>query len=232
MARTFKALSALLAYPTEELVAAVPEIRAALRRERIVPAAALADLESFLDEMGRSDVYDLQERYVGLFDRSRSLSLHLFEHVHGESRDRGQAMVDLAELYRGHGFSPAEGELPDFLPLFLEFLSLIDAAEAKKLLTDTAHIVGALRERLERRQSPYAAVFAAIEALAGAGRLPTVELDTGDAAPADDLEALDAEWEETAVTFGPGDPLGDCGRSRLMTRLRAAVRSVADSRAS
>ena len=84
-----------------------------------------------------------------------------------------------------------------------------------------------------RRKSPYADVFDAIQAVAETRRLPSrVELETDDVTPSDDLEALDAEWEETAVTFGPSDPLGDCGRSRLMTRLRAAVRSVTDTRAS
>ena len=227
MAKTFKALSALLGYPSAELVAAMPEIREVLRRERIVPARELAALEKLLGEMEVLDLYELQERYVELFDRSRALSLHLFEHIHGESRDRGQAMVDLAELYHRHGFQPLAGELPDYLPLLLEFLSLVPPAEAKKLLADSAHITGALTERLTRRNSPYAAVLAAIGAIADANNLPASDqLATTDIA-AGDLEALDAEWEEAAVTFGPESALGDgCGRSRLMSRLRAAARSV------
>ena len=116
------------------------------------------------------DIYDLQERYVLLFDRTRSLSLHLFEHVHGESRDRGQAMIDLlSACTRSVGCSCASDELPDFLPLFLEYL--VDAAaaqEACELLGQPAHIFAALAERLRKRQSPYEAVFRALVALAAA----------------------------------------------------------------
>lgn len=231
MTMTYRALSALLSYPTDDLVAALPEIRAALRRERLIPAAELRALDAVIDDMESRDLYDVQERYVELFDRSRSLSLHLFEHIHGESRDRGQAMVDLAELYRSRGITATAGELPDFLPLFLEFLSLVEPAEAKKLLTDAAHIVLVLQERLARRQSPYAHVLAAVAALAEARVLPADRSSATDAAaPADDLAALDAEWEEAAVTFGSGDAMSEaCGRSRLMTRLRAATRSVVDA---
>ena len=130
MRRTLKVLSALLSYPTAELQAAVPEMRAALDREARLPQRNRDRLDRILDEIATGDLYDLQERYVLLFDRTRSLSLHLFEHVHGESRDRGQAMVDLKSLYERHGLLMSSSELPDHLPLFLEFLSTIPEAEA------------------------------------------------------------------------------------------------------
>src|SRR5262249_57680544 len=123
MSRTFKVLSALLSYPTEELQAAVPELAAALSRESLIPAAIRRRLDVLLNEIATGDLYDLQERYVLLFDRTRSLSLHLFEHVHGESRDRGQAMIDLKALYEKAGLEIDAAELPDFVPLFLNFLS-------------------------------------------------------------------------------------------------------------
>lgn len=230
MVRTFRALSALLSYPTAELVAAIPEIREVLRQEGVVGPDDLTALQRLLDALETQDLYEVQERYVGLFDRSRALSLHLFEHVHGESRDRGQAMVDLAALYRRHGFVVASRELPDFLPLFLEFLSLIELDEARRLLGDAAPILKVLAERLARRGAAYAAILEALVALASredeTTALAVVTEDPG----TEDLAALDMEWEEAAVTFGPGDPPGDgCGRSRLMTRLRAAVRSPAAS---
>lgn len=237
MARTYKALSALLTYPTAELQKAAPEIRQAIEAEGTLSARDRAALATLIDEIGSRDLYDLQERYTLLFDRSRSLSLHLFEHVHGESRDRGQAMVDLAALYQRHGYNVAANELPDFLPLFLEFLSQLPAADAQGLVAEPAEVLRELEDRLRRRQSPYAAVFRALVAL-GRGRSVTA----GETAAAedhevvwaddeaDDLAALDAEWEETAVSFGPADPAADaCGRSRLMTRLRAATRSVVQS---
>ena len=121
MARTFKALSALLTYPTAELQQAVGDIAAAIEAEQLVPARLRKQLQPLLNDIATGDLYDLQERYVLLFDRTRSLSLHLFEHVHGESRDRGQAMIDLKAQYEQNGLMISASELPDFLPLFLEY---------------------------------------------------------------------------------------------------------------
>ena len=136
MARTYRALAALISYPTPALQAATGEIAAVLAEEGLVAPSQRAAIDHLLAELAQRDIYDLQERYFALFDRSRTLSLHLFEHVHGESRDRGQAMADLIELYRGHGLEPTAGELPDFLPLFLEFVSLLPAGEAQALLAE------------------------------------------------------------------------------------------------
>src|SRR5690606_23116888 len=109
-----------------------------------LPQRCRLELNCLLDELATWDLYELQERYVLLFDRTRSLSLNLFEHVHGESRDRGQAMVDLKDLYERHGLTLASTELPDYLPLFVEFLSTISEVEARELLAETAHILEAI----------------------------------------------------------------------------------------
>jgi len=224
-ALTFRALSALLAYPTEELAAAVPEIAAALAAEAVLAADARAALAPLLADLSTHDLFDLQERYVALFDRSRRLSLHLFEHIHGESRDRGQAMVDLARHYESGGLLLTANELPDYLPLFLEFLSTRPLDEARALLGQTAHVLTVLEERLATRDAPYAAVLAAIVAIAGtAADRPAAAEAAGEAA--DDLAALDAAWEETAVAFGPGDGGDGCSVDRLKIQLRAAGRDV------
>ena len=232
-ARTFKALSALLSYPSRELQTAIEEVRAVIHDEGLLDRRALAALDRLMDEVRDRDIYDLQERYTLLFDRSRSLSLHLFEHVHGESRDRGQAMVDLADHYARHGFEADARELPDFLPLFLEFLSVIPVSDAKALLDDPIEIVAALEQRLRKRRSPYASVFAALQTIA-AGSVDPARLAELTAAPdpdPSDLETLDADWEEAAVTFGPladpGTDVDGCGAARLATRLRAATRDAA-----
>lgn len=224
MARTYRALAALIAYPTEALQAATGEIAAVLADEGLIRAPQRAAIDVLLAELAERDIYEIQERYVTLFDRSRTLSLHLFEHVHGESRDRGQAMADLIELYRGHGFEPTASELPDFLPLFLEFLSLLPDHEAQALLAEPAGILQVLAERLVTRKSTYGAVFQALAALANAS--PIDAPDPGAEDP-DDLEALDAAWEEAAVHFGPGEQIDSCGTDRLRTRLRAASRDAA-----
>lgn len=221
MQQTLKCLSLLLAYPSRDLQETIPPIRAALDRDRLVPLRCRQSLAPLLDELETGDLYDLEERYVALFDRSRSLSLNLFEHVHGESRDRGGAMVDLLETYRAGGFEPTGRELPDHLPVLLEFLGTRPLAEARGILADAVHILEALRLRLSRRDAPYAAVFAALVTIAR--RQPdrdalaalTQEADED----ADDLEALDAVWEESEVRFGP-DPNQGCPASRdLLARM-------------
>ena len=217
MDRTLKALSLLLSYPSTELQEAMPEIAAVLARDARIDASHRAALQTLTKNLGQGDIYALQEGYVMLFDRSRSLSLNLFEHVHGESRDRGGAMVSLIETYREAGVEPATSELPDHLPVLLEFLSMRPFAEAQDILADAAHILDALGTRLERRESGYANVFKALSQLSGTQ--PDAEALTEMLAQPDDdptdLEALDAVWEETEVTFGP-DPNAGCPQVRDM----------------
>lgn len=215
--RSLKALSLLLSYPSRDLQQAMPEIGAVLADDPRIAADTRVALRELADGFAGADLYDLQESYVMLFDRSRTLSLNLFEHVHGESRDRGGAMVSLIETYRAGGFEPATPELPDHLPVLLEFLSMRPFAEVQETLADAAHIFDALAARLVRRNSGYAAAFAALSQLAGmqadaeavAGMLAQPDDD-----PAD-LAALDAVWEETEVTFGP-DPNAGCPQVRDM----------------
>lgn len=206
---TFKALAALLAYPQPELLAAVAEIGAAIDREGLLPRRERAAVASFLAEIKEGDSYELQERYVALFDRTRALSLHLFEHVHGESRDRGQAMVNLLEVYRRHGLDLAANELPDYLPVFLEYLSVLPLAEAKTNLAETAHILRELGARLLEKGSGYAAVFSALLTLAGEKGLDFGAKRGNPGGPGEDLEALDREWtEEPAFGCTPKPPTG------------------------
>ncbi|MGP9788768.1 nitrate reductase molybdenum cofactor assembly chaperone [Roseinatronobacter sp. NSM] len=212
--KTYRALSALLTYPTPELQAAVPSIWQTLSKEEFLRPSQLATLDPLLTELENGDIYDLQERYVLQFDRARTLSLNLFEHIHGESRDRGGAMVDLLETYRAGGFDLVGPELPDHLPVLLEFLSTQDPEQARAILADAGHIIVALAERLARRESVYAPVLAALVTLAQVGTTPEAEalLSEKDDDP-EDLEALDAVWEEAMVTFGP-DPNAGCPVSR------------------
>jgi nitrate reductase delta subunit len=211
---TYRALSALLTYPTADLQAAISDIRQTLAQEGLVKPSQLAALEPLLASLATGDLYDLQERYVLLFDRSRTLSLNLFEHIHGESRDRGGAMVDLLETYRAGGFDLVGSELPDHLPVLLEFLSTQDASQARAILADAGHIILALSERLTRRESVYAPVLAALVTLGHVQSTPEAEalLSQTDDDP-EDLEALDAVWEEAQVTFAP-DPNAGCPVSR------------------
>jgi nitrate reductase delta subunit len=229
MMTTFKVLSALLSYPTEALIEAVPKFPAALDAEKLVPAARRGAVDVLIEEIAAGELYDLQEGYGLLFDRSKTLALHLFEHVHGESRDRGQAMVDLKAMYENAGLTIAANELPDYVPLFLEFLSTQPVAEARELLGQTAHIFAALAERLGRRQSSYKAIFDALVAIpAEAPRRDIVDelLKAPDTDPMD-LVALDAAWEEEEVRFGPGaQGQGACSHEGLIAKLRHARRAI------
>ena len=227
---SFRVLSALLVYPSADQIAAVPEFRTALDAEGLVPAAERSALEPLLANLETGDIYELQEAYGLLFDRSRALSLHLFEHVHGESRDRGQAMVDLLGMYETAGLRATTSELPDFLPLFLEFLSTQPLDGAVRHLGQTAHILEAMAERLKKRNSAYEAVFRALCAVAEA-RPEQGDVDTllqGPDPDPMDLAALDAAWEEEEVRFGPGaqSAAGSCSGDGLIARMRHARRAV------
>lgn len=219
-----KALSALLCYPSEDLVAAAPDIPAALAAGGLLSPSAVMALGPLVEDLMAEDLYALQEGYVFLFDRTRTLSLNLFEHVHGESRDRGQAMVDLLETYRAGGFELVSSELPDHLPILLEYLSTRPIAEARDTLADAAHILAALAGRLRKRDRAYASVFDALVEIAETAPDPFAVAALAMEAEDDpsDLEALDKVWEESAVVFGP-DPNAGCPVSRdLLARMDAA----------
>ena len=218
--RKFKILSALLCYPDEGLRAAIPEIAAAIAAD--LPPAQDAKLHPLILALADDDLFDLQADYVDLFDRGRRMSLHLFEHVHGESRDRGQAMVDLAQVYEQAGLLLAPGELPDYLPLFLEFLSTRPKAEAAGYLADITPILTSMHAAAQARDPRYAAIFATLLQIAGAATVAVAPV----AREAEELEALDAEWEESVVKFGPGEDLSGCSPDRMRTRLRAAGRDA------
>jgi len=228
MLRSLKALSELLTYPTAELQQAAGEISEAIENDTAIPISVRNQLHRLLTELATGDLYDLQERYVLLFDRTRSLSLHLFEHVHGESRDRGQAMIDLKAQYEAHNLFMSAAELPDFVPLFLEYLSLLPAREACETLGQPAHIFAAIAERLRKRKSSYEAVFRALIALSAA-KPKEEEISALLSVPdpdANDLAALDAAWEDEPVTFGPG--AGDGCKDGLIARVRGALRPAPD----
>lgn len=188
----FKAFSALLSYPTEEMRQALPEIVDAIRCSPLVGGRERENLIDLISEIGQGDAFSAEERYVDLFDRGRALSLHLFEHLHGDSRDRGTAMVELKRLYIAAGFELSGRELPDFLPVVLEYLSCRDLAEARELLADCAHILTSIARSLVARRSRYAAVLQALLVIAG-----EKPVDGAKIPPLNGQEdELDRDWDE------------------------------------
>lgn len=226
MKMILRAFAVLLGYPSAELQANIRSVREAIAGERALPNAELRRLESLLARIDSADLLDVQSDYSELFDRSRSLSLHLFEHVHGDSRERGQAMIDLGEQYMKAGFFLDTGELPDFIPVFLEYASCLPRGEAKEMLAQPAHVFAALAERLDKRPSPYAAIFHGLVALAGAR--PDAEAVAGveDNTPAVDPDSIDEEWEEAPVSFAAGAAHEMGGPTGFVAKVRASNRPV------
>lgn len=208
--KNLRLFSLLLDYPTAELVAA-REPLAGLVSEMPIGPDGQRGLDNFIRRRCDGDLLDWQAEYDALFERGRALSLLLFEHVHGESRDRGQAMVDLMEQYRRAGFTVSARELPDYLPLYLEFLSTREADEARRGLQEVAHILGLLTGRLRERDSDYAAVTAALLEWSGAPiDLDDVQRQLAGEQRDDTPRALDKVWEEEAVTFGAQNSSDGC----------------------
>lgn len=199
---TFKALSVLVDYPTAESREALPEIVPVLRDEGLLPLAALPSIAELVMKLQSQSLMEAQQNYVELFDRGRKLSLHIFEHTHGESRDRGPAMVALMEQYQSAGMELAARELPDYLPLVLEFASRQPLAEAQLLLAECMPVLTLLGARLQERKSLYARVFDALEAIAGpAEGAEQLRKQVAEEEPDEALVNMDKVWEEEAITF-------------------------------
>jgi nitrate reductase molybdenum cofactor assembly chaperone NarJ/NarW len=191
-ALTLRVLARLLSYPDAESRLHLGEMRDALHTERALTFGRLGEIDALIDRLRSARPLDTEATYVELFDRGRGTALHLFEHVHGDSRDRGPAMVDLLKTYEQAGLFLAPGELPDYLPAVLEYASTQPAAQARDFLREIAHILQAIFSALLRRESGYASVIAALLDLAG---------ETAQAVKLPAEEGLDESWEEP-LAFG------------------------------
>lgn len=209
--RSLRLLSLLLDYPTAAVAAARDQLAAAVE-SIAVDADARGALRRFVEHRCGGDLLDWQAEYDGLFERGRSLSLLLFEHVHGESRDRGQAMVDLLGQYRAAGLELDAHELPDYIPLYLEFLSTQGDDNARLGLQEIAHILALLACRLDQRRCDYAAIPHVLLQLSGAPvDVAQLHGQIVDERRDDTPEALDKVWEEEVVAFTGPDAAGACG---------------------
>ncbi len=199
MIKSYKILSLLLSYPNKELQGFLDEAENELIEEALLSEEMIKGVATFCQNFAKADLTDWQAEYVQLFDYSRSVSLHLFEHVQGDSRDRGQAMVDLMEFYQKSEMKLTTNELPDYIPAFLEFLSTLEVAKSAELLGDTINIMDKINVALSEKNNPYSHLFKAIISLSAKApnKAITYEMIKNEK-PMD----LDAEYEETPVTFG------------------------------
>lgn len=199
---SLRVLARLLDYPTAELQDAASEMSEIIAAERRLPASQRQALIDWCKRTQQATLLDIQAEYVALFDRGKATALLLFEHVHGESRDRGQAMVDLLAEYEAAGFVLNARELPDYLPLFLEYLSTQSEAQVGRWLGEIRHILALLAARLEEREADHALVPTALLGLIGAQEdIQTHRPKVKEEEPDHTAEALDAVWEEEAVRF-------------------------------
>ena len=201
--KTFKVLSLLLMYPESDWLAALPDMHAVLAEEAGFNGDAAARLAPLLNLLSDTSLIELQENYVATFDRNPSHSLHLFEHIHGESRDRGSAMIDLLEEYWKLDFDASASELPDYVPLFLEFLSLLPAEEALELLGDAVHVLAAIGRKLDANGSPYATAFQVLEALSPVAAQELAEPPVRDMDEAMELFGPSIDGVEPLLKPGP-----------------------------
>ena len=207
--KTFKLLGLLLTYPSDQLQAAVGSFAEVFTEENLLTKSQIKSLQPMLDDYANSDLITLQEQYVNTFDRSRNHCLYLFEHIHGESRDRGAAMVDMKEMYARKGLDISSNELPDYLPVFLEYLSFCEFEEAIEMLADAIDVIATIGLHLDKSKSIFARIFMVIESL------PNINVDRKKVALAvknapkdpETFDELDKEWEETPA-FGNDE--ADC----------------------
>lgn len=227
--QTLSALGWLMTYPDHDLRQALFEIDAVLGQEKWLPEKQLASVRDFIAYLKTADLSDLQEEYVNLFDRTPSLSLHLFEHVHGDSRDRGPAMVDLDRIYREAGLDNSSDETPDYLPLFLEYLSMVEPEKARDDLKGAIDVIAAMAARLKKRESMYAVVFDAI--MSAAKQAPNMknvqkalEMDAG---LLPDAAMLDKVWEEQfAFDNTPGQESGCPKAADMLARINVNIDDI------
>jgi nitrate reductase delta subunit len=187
-----RALSVLLSYPGSEIRDALPEIAQVVTDAPLLRQPDREAIRSLVGALLATDPMEAEERYVETFDHSRATSLHLFEHLHGEARDRGQAMVELRQVYERAGFDLSPRELPDYLPVILDYLSCRELPEVRDMLGDCADILRQIGEALARRSSPYVAVFQALLSIAGSAPMDA----TAASKQKTRTEDLDREWAE------------------------------------
>ncbi len=201
--KTFKVISLLLMYPESDWLTALPEMEAVLEAEAGLNGGAHPRMAPLFAQLRDTRLIALQENYVATFDRNPSHSLHLFEHIHGESRDRGSAMIDLLNEYWKYDFDASASELPDYVPLFLEFLSLLPAEEALELLGDAVHVLATIGRKLDANGSPYATAFQVLEALSPVAAQELAEPPVRDMDEAMELFGPSVDGIEPLLKPGP-----------------------------
>ena len=192
-AYSLRALALLLSYPDADMRSKLTDIMSVLSLERALSPSRISELKNLSEQLQSLDPLEVESRYVETFDRGRSTCLNLFEHVHGDSRDRGPAMIDLSQTYAQSGLVLDPDELPDHLCVVLEFASTQTEDVAKSFLDEMAHILNSIFSALLKRESPYAAVIAAVLEMSG-HKAQAVNIPIE--------ESMDSSWQEPEAFDG------------------------------
>jgi nitrate reductase delta subunit len=192
-AYSLRALALLLSYPDANMRSKLTDVMSVLSLERALSQSRISELKNLSEQLQSLDPLEVESRYVETFDRGRSTCLNLFEHVHGDSRDRGPAMIDLSQTYAQSGLVLDPDELPDHLCVVLEFASTQTEDVAKSFLDEMAHILNSIFSALLKRESPYAAVIAAVLELSG-HKAQAVNIPVE--------ESMDLSWQEPEAFDG------------------------------
>ncbi len=192
-AYSLRALALLLSYPDADMRSKLTDVMSVLSLERALSPSRISELNNLSEQLQSLDPLEVESRYVETFDRGRSTCLNLFEHVHGDSRDRGPAMIDLSQTYAQSGLVLDPDELPDHLCVVLEFASTQTEEVAKSFLDEMAHILNSIFSALLKRESPYATVIAAVLELSG-HKAQAVNIPVE--------ESMDSSWQEPEAFDG------------------------------
>lgn len=179
MLRTYKILSILLDYPTEETISLLPQIMPEVEEEKLLNRVSLRNMLAFIEAVEDLDLLDWKEKYTAQFDYASATSLYLFDHVYGDSRKRGMALVDLKQLYASEGMEIASRELPDYLPVLLEFIAYTQThQQGADLLAEASSVLQKIEVKLKEGNSPYHYLLTILLYLASKGNAqPLTEED-------------------------------------------------------
>ncbi|GAA5523671.1 nitrate reductase molybdenum cofactor assembly chaperone NarJ [Microbulbifer aestuariivivens] len=227
MKRILRAIALLLDYPSEELKTHISEVREDLNSDPSLSAKERAMLEPLLVSFERDTLLELQVTYSDVFDSSRTMSLNLFEHIHGDNSERGQAMLDLGEEYMQQGYYMQRNELPDYIPMFLEFVSCLPDADARDWLSQPAHVFAVLAQRLDEHKSAYAGLFHLLLKFAGIKPDAKAVQELIARHKKAEEKSIDEEWEEEPITFMATPP--KTRTSGIVDRLKAAGKLISSS---
>ena len=161
--QVFAVISKLIDYPDSELIENLDSVIEYIKDSSEIATDEKEILMEFVSWMRSHTSIKLQETYVETFDMVPEHDLHLTHHIFGDDRQRGPALIDLSEHFKNEGLEVKEGEIPDFLPLLLEYASTLDDIKSREFLGDAKKIITIIADNLDKAKSPYSKLIRIVE---------------------------------------------------------------------